>query len=94
MDRAEAIIDRTEKKVEKSKGKARTIQARSRGWEEVNKNFAVKTQILALDQQSSSEVEGEDTGRTEDIDIDDAPKDQDGEEKLDIESAEIEDEIL
>ncbi|KAK0635426.1 Alb1-domain-containing protein [Bombardia bombarda] len=37
MDRAEAIMDRTEKKVQKSKGQARTIQTRRKTWEEINK---------------------------------------------------------
>lgn len=36
MDRAEAIMDRTAKKVEKSKGQAKVIYSRRKTWEEVN----------------------------------------------------------
>ncbi|KAK4219369.1 Alb1-domain-containing protein [Rhypophila decipiens] len=36
MDKAEAIMDRTVKKVEKSKGQAKVIYSRRRTWEEVN----------------------------------------------------------
>lgn len=37
MDRAEAFMDRKEKKVEKSKGRARNVQDRSKAWELQNK---------------------------------------------------------
>ncbi|KLU92739.1 hypothetical protein MAPG_11641 [Magnaporthiopsis poae ATCC 64411] len=36
MDRAEAIMDRTLSKIEKSKGQARTIQGRRKAWEDIN----------------------------------------------------------
>ena len=36
MDRAEAIMDRTAKKVEKSKGQAKVTYSRRRTWEEIN----------------------------------------------------------
>lgn len=38
MDRAEAVMDKIEKKVEKSKGKARKVQERAKAWEELNKS--------------------------------------------------------
>ncbi len=37
MDRAEAIMDRTAVKVQKSKGHARVIHSRKKTWDEVNK---------------------------------------------------------
>ncbi|KAF6819150.1 hypothetical protein CSOJ01_01535 [Colletotrichum sojae] len=39
MDRAEAIMDRTATKIEKSKNHSRSIQARSKGWENINKDI-------------------------------------------------------
>ncbi|KAM7201726.1 Alb1 domain containing protein [Naviculisporaceae sp. PSN 640] len=36
MDRAEAVMDRTAKKVEKSKGQAKVIYSRRKTWEEIN----------------------------------------------------------
>ncbi|KAL0943686.1 uncharacterized protein CTRU02_201573 [Colletotrichum truncatum] len=38
MDRAEAIMERTANKIEKSKSHSRRIQARSKGWEDINKD--------------------------------------------------------
>ena len=40
MDRAEAVMDRTETKVQKSKGHFKVIQARARAWDEINKEMA------------------------------------------------------
>ncbi|CAG8972079.1 hypothetical protein HYALB_00004945 [Hymenoscyphus albidus] len=49
MDRAEAFMDRKSIKVEKSKGRARNIQERSKAWEEQNKKI--------LEQQAKEEAE-------------------------------------
>jgi len=40
MDRAEAVMDRTETKVQKSKGHFKIIQSRARAWDEINKEMA------------------------------------------------------
>jgi len=37
MDRAEAVLERTSQKMQKSKAQARTIQSRRKTWDEVNK---------------------------------------------------------
>ncbi|KAK0754826.1 Alb1-domain-containing protein [Schizothecium vesticola] len=37
MDRAEAVMDRTSTKVEKSKGSFRVIQSRKKTWDEINR---------------------------------------------------------
>jgi hypothetical protein len=42
LDRAKAVTDKKEKKIEKSKGRARTVQKRSKTWEELNKTMAAK----------------------------------------------------
>jgi hypothetical protein len=39
MDRAEAFMDKKDKKVEKSKGRARNVQDRSKAWEVQNKTL-------------------------------------------------------
>ncbi|TDZ19620.1 hypothetical protein Cob_v007685 [Colletotrichum orbiculare MAFF 240422] len=41
-DRAAAIMERTANKIEKSKNQSKSIQARSKGWEEVNKQAPAK----------------------------------------------------
>jgi len=38
MDRAEAVMDRTSTKVEKSKGSFRVIQSRKKTWDEINRD--------------------------------------------------------
>jgi hypothetical protein len=42
LDRAEAVMDKKEKKVEKSKGRARTVQERSKAWEDLNRKILAK----------------------------------------------------
>ena len=42
MDMAEAIMDKKEKKIEKSRGRARTAQERAKAWEELNKKILAK----------------------------------------------------
>ncbi|TVY47849.1 hypothetical protein LOCC1_G002947 [Lachnellula occidentalis] len=42
LDRAEAFMDKKELKVEKSKDSARTLQERSKAWEELNKKILAK----------------------------------------------------
>ncbi|RSL64759.1 hypothetical protein CEP54_004548 [Fusarium duplospermum] len=37
LEMAEAVIERTKSKVEKSKGRGRSIQLRSKAWEEINR---------------------------------------------------------
>ncbi|KAL1871048.1 hypothetical protein VTK73DRAFT_2283 [Phialemonium thermophilum] len=40
IDRAEAVMERTAKKIQKSKGQARKIQARRKTWDEINEVIA------------------------------------------------------
>lgn len=35
---AEAVVERTSKKVQRSLGRGRTVQYRRKGWDEINKN--------------------------------------------------------
>jgi hypothetical protein len=42
LDRAEAFMDKKEKKVENSKGRARTVQERSKAWDDLNKKMLAK----------------------------------------------------
>ncbi|TAQ90646.1 hypothetical protein B7494_g1064 [Chlorociboria aeruginascens] len=61
LDRAEAIMDKKEKKVEKSKGKARTVQERAKAWEELNKKVALKkAQQVALEKENWVDEDHED----------------------------------
>ncbi|CZR56974.1 uncharacterized protein PAC_06863 [Phialocephala subalpina] len=71
MDRAEAVMDKTEKKVLKSKGKARTVQERAKNWEELNKNMLAqkaKDEVLTLEKENWVDEDGED-----EEDMEDAP---------------------
>ncbi|KAL3423354.1 hypothetical protein PVAG01_05101 [Phlyctema vagabunda] len=42
LDRAEAVMDKKETKIEKSKGRARTVQERAKAWEDLNKKVVAK----------------------------------------------------
>lgn len=70
MDRAEAVMDRTEKKLLKSKVRARSVQDRAKAWEELNKSV-----LDAAKKQSALEKENldEEEDGWGDIEVDDAP---------------------
>jgi hypothetical protein len=61
MDRAEVVMDKIEKKVEKSKGKARTVQERAKAWEDLNKN------VLATKAQTGGSLEKENLDDEDDM---------------------------
>jgi hypothetical protein len=48
-------MDKKEKKVEKSKGRARTVQERSKGWDDLNKKMLAK---MAEEEAERLEKEG------------------------------------
>ena len=54
LDRAEAVMDKKEKKVEKSKGKARNVQERAKAWDELNKKMIARK---AREEASEREME-------------------------------------
>ncbi|OTA87643.1 hypothetical protein M434DRAFT_399381 [Hypoxylon sp. CO27-5] len=62
QDRAAAIMERTEQKVAKSKGQARTIQTRRKTWDEVN------NQIPSNKKTSRAESNGEDGQEKSELD--------------------------
>ncbi|ROT42147.1 hypothetical protein SODALDRAFT_374509 [Sodiomyces alkalinus F11] len=65
LERAEAILERTAVKIEKSKGRSRTLQGRRKGWDEVNKNDAVNVRPkfpTEEDLENESEGDAADTG--------------------------------
>jgi hypothetical protein len=51
MNRAEAFMDRKEKKVEKSKRRSRNIQDRSKAWEVMNKTALLELQAVESDDE-------------------------------------------
>lgn len=60
LDRAEAVMDKKEKKIEVSKGRARTVQERAKAWEDLNKKIlARKAKEEALEKENWVDVEGE-----------------------------------
>ncbi|KAI1310030.1 Alb1-domain-containing protein [Xylaria venustula] len=61
QDRAATIMERTEKKVALSKSQSRAIQARSKMWEEINKN-------VPLNNTSQAEQKGRALGNGDDVD--------------------------
>lgn len=86
MDRAEAVMDKNEKKIEKSRGKARTVQERSKAWDELNRKMVAKKAreaALALEKENwVDEVNEEDeeiqldaavVDGVKDLDVTDAP---------------------
>ncbi|KAI1406884.1 Alb1-domain-containing protein [Hypoxylon sp. FL1857] len=64
QDRAAAIMERTEQKIAKSKGQARTIQTRRKTWDEVNNQIPADKKISEVkvdneDNQNDSELDEE-----------------------------------
>lgn len=60
-DRAEAVMDKKEIKIEKSRGKARNVQERAKAWEELNKKMiAKKLREEALEKNEAWEDNNED----------------------------------
>ncbi|KAH6674001.1 Alb1-domain-containing protein [Plectosphaerella plurivora] len=76
-DRAEAIMDRTSTRREKSKDQSRQIQARAKNWEDVNKKaealrqkFPTEEEALADEESSEDEVKAPAKGWESDEDMD------------------------
>jgi hypothetical protein len=65
MDRAEAVMDIKAAKIEKSKGRARNVQERSKAWEELNKK------ILAQEAADAAAAAAEENNEWEDAAGDD-----------------------
>ncbi len=71
LDRAEAVMDKKEKKIEKSRGKAKTVQERSKAWDELNRKMVAKKAweaALALEKENQLDKENEDGDEDEDED--------------------------
>ncbi|TEY73228.1 hypothetical protein BOTCAL_0081g00190 [Botryotinia calthae] len=64
MDRAEAVMDRTSTKVEKSKYRGRNVQERAKTWEALNKKAQEAVQAAMDKENEASEEE-------EDVDVED-----------------------
>jgi hypothetical protein len=83
MDRAEAVMDKKEKKVEKSRGRARTVQERSKAWDELNRKMvAKKAREVALALEKENWVDDEDNKEGEESLLDSAV--MDGVKDLDV----------
>jgi hypothetical protein len=58
MDKAEAIMDRTTVKIQKSKGHARVIHGRRKTWEEVNREaFEIEEEQRKLGKKAKAKME-------------------------------------
>lgn len=57
MDRAEAIMDRTAVKVQRSKGSLKVIQSRKKTWDEVNRDAAGKAELAKLSKKARAKME-------------------------------------
>ncbi|RYP48792.1 hypothetical protein DL768_005385 [Monosporascus sp. mg162] len=60
QDRAAAVIERTERKVAKSKGQARTMQTRRKTWDDIN--VQIPKSKKKSDKDQDAEGEDEDSG--------------------------------
>lgn len=65
LQMAEAIAERTGKKVEKSKGRGRSVQERAKGWEEINKQAEIEEE--SDDEEQQPEADEKDDGLDEDM---------------------------
>jgi hypothetical protein len=73
MDMAEAVMDRKEKNIEKSKDRARLVQERSKAWEEQNKKILAKKareEALALALEKDNWVDVDDEVTMDDVGAD------------------------
>ncbi|KAI1020166.1 hypothetical protein LB503_006144 [Fusarium chuoi] len=90
LEMAAAVVERTKNKVEKSKGRGRNIQQRSKNWDEIN-----RAAEEAEGAESDAEVKGREVAMDEDMDVADEtstdvtvpaavplPADEDGDEIL------------
>lgn len=57
MDRAEAIMDRTAVKVQKSKGHARVIHSRKKTWDEVNKAAFDQAEPAKISKKAQAKID-------------------------------------
>ncbi|KAF5562613.1 hypothetical protein FPHYL_5597 [Fusarium phyllophilum] len=64
LEMAAAVVERTKNKVEKSKGRGRNIQQRSKNWDEIN-----RAAEEAEDAESDAEVKGRGVDMDEDMDV-------------------------
>ncbi|KAG5755119.1 hypothetical protein H9Q69_000733 [Fusarium xylarioides] len=64
LEMAAAVVERTKNKVEKSKGRGRNIQQRSKNWDEIN-----RAAEEAEDAESDTEVKGRGVDMDEDMDV-------------------------
>lgn len=65
MDRAEAIMDRTSTKIEKSKYKGRNVQERAKNWEALNKKAQEAVQAAMNKENEISEDEDTDEAQSQ-----------------------------
>ncbi|KAG8409400.1 hypothetical protein J3459_017576 [Metarhizium acridum] len=75
LEMAEAVTERTGKKIEKSIGRAKNVQRRSRAWEDINKDAV---EGGAGDEQSGESRFAALMEEADDDDDDDAVEDEDG----------------
>jgi hypothetical protein len=78
LDRAEAVMDKKETKIEKSRGKARTVQERAKNWDDLNRKMLAKKamdEALALEKENEIWEDEEAESIQEDIEVEDAPTD-------------------
>ncbi|KAK6833004.1 hypothetical protein PG990_002188 [Apiospora arundinis] len=59
QDRAMAILERTQKKVALSKGRARTIQTRRKTWDEINKEVPTANGFAGLEDEADDSDDDE-----------------------------------
>lgn len=72
MDRAEAVMDKKEKKVEKSKGRARTVQERAKAWEDLNKKILAKKAAEEV-LEKENRVEDDEMEEDAEVEVEDTP---------------------
>ncbi|KAF4435326.1 hypothetical protein FACUT_7237 [Fusarium acutatum] len=67
LEMAAAVVERTKNKVEKSKGRGRNIQQRSKNWDEINR--AAEEAEGAESAESDTEMKGRGVDMDEDMDV-------------------------
>jgi hypothetical protein len=73
MDRAESILERTAKKIQRSKNQARSIDSRRKTWDEVNKVISASSiEQMSSKMPGDEEEPDEDDGMDEEIEAEES----------------------
>lgn len=74
LDRAEAVMDKREKKIERSRVRAKTVQDRAKAWDELNKKIMAKKakEEVLLEDEWVEDIDDE--NEMKDVEVEEEPQ--------------------